>query len=180
MRRSEAATAETAGGRAYMQAVARARNGPARRRPEGEPMIQTTRLAAAFAFGAALTAAGVALAQTQTGSTAPPAASAQPAPPPAHSAPTPTQSSPPWAQSETPTIKPSDPNTSQPTYSVDPPPDGSSGVYLPAAILGYAKSAAGCVVIGCDDGPQVGGAPGPSSSGPAEPPPANPGPPDPH
>ncbi|HXQ13771.1 MAG TPA: hypothetical protein VN814_04015 [Caulobacteraceae bacterium] len=135
-------------------------------------MIRKTRLAAAFAFGAGLTAAGVALAQTQTGSAAPPAASAQPTPPPA-------QSPPPWVQPETPTIKPSDPNTSQPTYAVDPPPQGSSGVYLPAVILGSAKSVAGCVVIGCDDGPQVGGAPGPSSPGSAEPPPANPRPSDP-
>ena len=53
-------------------------------------------------------------------------------------------------------------------------------VYLPAVVGGYAKSVAGCVVVGCDDGPQVGGAPGPSSSGSTEPPPANPGPSDPH
>ena len=132
-------------------------------------MIRQTRLVAAFAFGAALTAAGAALAQTQTESAAPPAASAQPAPPPAPST---LQR----LQSETPAIKPSDPNTNQPTYAVDPPPQGSSGVYLPAAVLGYAKSAAGCVVIGCDDGPQGGGSAGPSSSGSADPPPANPGP----
>jgi len=136
-------------------------------------MIRTTRLAAALAFGAGLTAAGVALAQTQAGSAAPPAASAQPAPPPA-------QSAPPSIPSEAPAIKPSDPDFSQPKYSVNPPPDGPSGVYLPAVVGGYAKSVAGCVVVGCDDGPQVGGAPGPSSSGSTEPPPANPGPSDPH
>jgi hypothetical protein len=147
-------------------------------------MNRTTRLAAAFAFGAGLTAAGVALAQTQPES-APPAAVAQPAPPPPQ----------PWAQSETPAIKPwrmdagqptySVDRISQPTYSVDPPPDGASGIYLPAVVLGYAKSAAGCVVVGCEDGPQVGGAADSSSVGPppaasAEPPPpAGPGPSDP-
>jgi len=130
-------------------------------------MIRKTGLAAAFVFAAGLTAAGAALAQTQTENAAPPAASAQPAPPP-------TQSTLQRVQSETQTIKPSDPNTNQPTYAVDPPPQGSSGVYLPAAVLGYAKSAAGCVVVGCDDGPQAGGSAGPSV--PAAPPPANPGP----
>jgi hypothetical protein len=43
----------------------------------------------------------------------------------------------------------------QPTYSVGRPPEGSSGIYLPAAVLGYTRSAVGCVVIGCDDGPEV-------------------------
>ena len=136
-------------------------------------MIRTTRLAAAFAFGAGLTAAGVALAQTQSGSPAPPAASAQPAPPPAPST---LQR----LQSETPAIKPSDPGANQPTYAVDPPPQGTSGVYLPAAVLGYAKSAAGCVVVGCNDGPQAGGSAGPSPSASAAPPPANPGQSGPH
>jgi len=136
-------------------------------------MIRTKRLAAAVAFGAGLAVAGVALAQNQTGSPAPLAAPAQPAPPPAQSTLSP-------IQSETPTIKPSDPNFSQPTYSVNPPPDGSSGVYLPEAILGYAKSAAGCAVIGCDEGPHVDGASGPPSSGSAGPLPANPGPAEPH
>lgn len=144
-------------------------------------MIRKTRLAAAFAFAAGLTAAGVALAQTQAGSAAPPAAAAQPAPPPAPST---LQR----LQSETPPIKPADPNTNQPTYAVDPPPQGASGVYLPAAVLGYAKSAAGCVVVGCNDGPQAVGSAGPSSSAPssagtsapATPPPANPGSSEPH
>jgi hypothetical protein len=165
MRPSDPATPETAGGGAYMQMAAR-QGRPCAAAPGGEHMIRKTRLAAALAFGAGLTAAGVALAQTQTGSAAPPPASAQPAPPP--------------TQSETPTFKPSDSEFSQPKYSVDPPPDSSSGLYLPAVVGGYAKSVAGCVVVGCDDGPQVGGAPGPATSaGPAEPPPANPGPSDP-
>jgi hypothetical protein len=134
-------------------------------------MIRKTNLAAAFAFTVGLPAAG--MAPAQTASPAAPAASAQAAPPPAPST---LQR----LQAETPPIKPSDPNTNQPTYAVDPPPQGASGVYLPSAVLGYAKSAAGCVVIGCDDGPQAGGSAGPSSSGqsspaPATPPPANPG-----
>jgi len=138
-------------------------------------MIRQISLMAAFAFGAALTASGAALAQsqTQTQSAAPPAPPAQPAPPPAPST---LQR----LQSETPTIKPSDPNTNQPTYAVDRPPQGTSGVYLPAAVLGYAKSAAGCVVVGCEDGPQASGAAAPSTPAPATPPPANPGPTDPH
>jgi hypothetical protein len=124
-------------------------------------MIPSKRLAAAFAFGAGLAAAGVALAQAQTGSPAPPAASAQQAPPPVQSAlPGGTL---PSAQPQTPT-KPYYTDTTQPTYSVDPPPDTPSGVYLPAAVLGYAKSAAGCVTIGCDDGPHAGGAAGPPTS----------------
>jgi hypothetical protein len=135
-------------------------------------MIRKTRLAAAFAFGAGLAAAGVAPAPAQSGGAAPPAASAQPAPP--------AQSSPPPAQSDTPTFKSSDSEFSQPKYSVDPPPDSSSGLYLPAVVGGYAKSVAGCVVVGCDDGPQVGGSPAPSTAGTAELPPANEGPPDPH
>ncbi len=142
-------------------------------------MIRQISLVAAFAFGAGLTAAGAALAQTQTQTqaqtqtAAPPPASAQPAPPPAPST---LQR----LQSETPAIKPSDPNTNQPTYAVDRPPQGKSGVYLPAAVLGYAKSAAGCVVVGCNDGPQASGAAEPSTPTPATPPPANPGPTGPH
>ncbi len=143
-------------------------------------MNRTTRLAAAFAFGAGLTTAGLALAQTQPESAAPPAAAAEPAPPAAQ----------PWAPSDTSAIPPgrldlsrptySIDRTAQPTYSVDAPPGGASGIYLPAVVLGYAKSAAGCVVIGCEDGPQVGGAPATSSSGPppagsAAPPLAGPG-----
>jgi hypothetical protein len=105
-------------------------------------MIRFTRLTAAFAFAAGLTAAGMALAQTQP-------------------------------EAARPAIKPADPGASQPTYAVDPPPEGASGVYLPAAVLGYAKSAAGCVVVGCNDGPQGSGAP--ASAAPATPPAANPG-----
>jgi hypothetical protein len=146
-------------------------------------MIRKTHVAAAFAFGAALAAGGAALAQTQTQvqgvSAASPAASAQPTPPPARPAPPWSPSARPWADPEAPMIKPSDTDTGQPTYAVDAPPGGASGVYLPAAILGYAKSATGCVVVGCDDGPQVNGAPASSSSPSAtastEPPPANPG-----
>jgi hypothetical protein len=132
-------------------------------------MSQTTRLAAAFALAAGLTAAGVALAQTQPGSAAPPPATVQPAPAPA-------QSAPPWDQTDTATIKPWDAGASQRTYSVDAPPDSSSGLYLPAVVLGYAKSTAGCVVLGCEDGPQVGGDSAPQAPAPAAPPPpANPG-----
>lgn len=143
-------------------------------------MSRKMRLAAAFAFGAGLAAAGMAPAQTRTENAPPLAASAQPAPPPDQSTP--------WAQSGTLTIKPwgldadqpsySVDRTSQPTYSVDPPPEGASGIYLPAVVLGYAKSAAGCVVVGCEDGPQVGGAEAPSPAASAQPPPANPGPSD--
>jgi len=120
-------------------------------------MIPSKRLAAAIALGATLAAASVAMAQTQTGSTAPPVASPPPAPSalPAGTLPS--------AQPQTP-AKPYYTDTTQPTYSVDPPPDTPSGVYLPAAVLGYAKSAAGCVTIGCDDGPHAGGAAGPSTS----------------
>ena len=130
-------------------------------------MTRTTRLLAAFAFGAGLTAAGVALAQTQTSGTLPPAPAAQPAPPP-------DLSTPPSLSPEASPTKPWDPDAIQPTYSVNPPPDGSSGIYLPAVVLGYAKSAAGCVVIGCNDGPQVGRAAGSPPSGSAQPAPANP------
>jgi hypothetical protein len=145
--------------------------------PGDEAMIRKTRLAAAFAFGAGLTAASVGFAQTQAASAAPPAASAPSKPP---SAPLPAGTLPsttaPPAQPDSAPIKPWDQNTDQRVYSVDPPPDSSSGVYLPAAVLGYAKSAAGCVVIGCDDGPQAGGAAGSSSPASAQPlPPANPG-----
>jgi hypothetical protein len=129
-------------------------------------MSQKTRLAAAFALAAGLTAAGMAPAQTQPGSAAAPPATAQPAP---------AQSAPPWDQTDTATIKPWDAGASQRTYSVDPPPDSSSGLYLPAVVLGYAKSTAGCVVLGCEDGPQVGGDAAPPASAPAAPPPANPG-----
>ena len=129
-------------------------------------MIQTTHLAAGLAFAAGLTAAGVALAQTQQpASAAPAAASTQPAP---------ADTTPPLVQSETPIFKPYDPDSSQPAYSVRPP-DGSSGIYLPAVILGYGKSVAGCIVIGCKDGPQVDGSSA-SSSGSAETPPVNPDP----
>ena len=161
VRPSDPLTAESAGGGAYMEVAGAPKGRPCAARKGGEHMTRKTRLVAAFAVGAGLTAAGVAVAQAQTGSAAPRAASAQPAPPPAQSTP--------------PTIQPLDPNAGQPSYSQDPPPDSSSGIYLPAVILGYARSAAGCVVIGCDDGPRVGGSE-PSSSGSAEPLPVTPGP----
>jgi hypothetical protein len=135
-------------------------------------MTRKTRLVAALALAAGLTAAVAAVAQTQTGSAAPPAASAQPAPPPA-------QSTPLRAQSEAPVFQPFDPMAGQPTYSQDAPPDSSSGIYLPAVILGYARSATACVVIGCADGPRVGGAE-PSSSAADAPLPVTPGPFSPH
>ena len=114
-------------------------------------MIRRTRLAAAFAFGAGLTMTGAVLAQTQSGSAAPATASAEPALPPAQSTS--------W-----------DPDASQAVYSVPPPPDSSSGIDLPTAVGGYARSVAGCVLIGCDDGPQVTAPSGPSSPGSDEPP----------
>lgn len=130
-------------------------------------MSRNTCLAATFAIAIGLTAAGVAAAQTQpqTTSAAPPAAAAQPAP---------AAQSAPWDQYEPATIKPWDSDTSQRTYSVDAPPDSSSGLYLPAVVLGYAKSTAGCVVLGCEDGPQVGGDSAPSSAPPPPPPPVGP------
>jgi hypothetical protein len=121
-------------------------------------MTRQMRLAAALAFGAGLAMAGAALAQPQSGTTsgsaAPPADAAQPV-------------SPSPAQSATPAIKPAAPIASdQPVYSVNPPPDSSSGIYLPAVVGGYAKSVAGCVAVGCDDGPQVSPPAGPPPSGP--------------
>ena len=167
----ELAAAETASGGAYMRAAALPRDvlarGGDRRRIE---MIRTTLLATAFAFGAGLMAAGAAPAQSQAVDAAAQAPIAQP-----------------WDQSALPagtlppapgtlTIKHWDPDQrfapdpSQPTYSVAPPPDGPSGIYLPAVVLGYAKSAAGCVVLGCEDGAQVNGAPAtPAVPAPPEP-----------
>ena len=134
-------------------------------------MTRQTRLAAALALAAGLTASGMAAAQAQTGSAPPPAAAAQPAPP--------AQSTPPRAQSDPPAIQRTDPVAGQPTYSADPPPDSTSGIYLPSVILGYARSATACVVVGCDDGPRVGGYE-PTNSGANEPLPVTPGPFTPH
>lgn len=171
VRPSDPEAAESAGGGAYMEVAGRPRAACAATQG-GEHMIRMTRLVAAIALGAGLTAAGVAVAQTQTGSTAPQAASAQPALPPA-------QSTPPPAPSETPTTQHLDAVAGQPSYSANPPPESSSGIYLPSVILGYARSATACVVIGCDDGPRVSGYE-PSSSGAAEPLPVTPGPFTPH
>jgi hypothetical protein len=118
-------------------------------------MIRGTRLAAAFALCAGLTLAGAAPAQTQDGSVAPPG-SIQPAPP-----------------QEQPATVP-DPDASQQVYSV--PQLDNSNPDLPRAVGGYARSVAGCVLIGCnDDGsPDT---PSPVSDEPQppdNPPPANP------
>ena len=119
-------------------------------------------LAVALAVWAGWAAAGVAYAQTQdSAAAAAPANSPPPAPLVLPSANAP--------------LKPADPkNTDQPVYSVKPPADSSSGMYLPGVVGGYAKSATGCVVVGCDDGPTVEGAPRGSDTPP--PPPSNPGP----
>ena len=123
-------------------------------------MILKMRLAAALVIGAGLAVHGAALAQTQGAGAAPTATTPAPTTAPPNLSP-----------------PPSDPRTGQPTYSVPPPHDSSSGLYLPAVVGGYVKSTAGCVVAGCDNGPSVSA---PSSPGAVEPPPpamtpANPG-----
>lgn len=133
-------------------------------------MTRKKRLVAAFALGAGLTAAGVAVGQAQTGSSAPQAAAAPTASPRAQSTPQP-------VQSQAPTVQHMDPGASQPTYSAAPPPDSAPGIYLPAVVFGYARSAANCVVIGCEDGPRVGGS---EPSGSPDPLPVTPGPYIPH
>ncbi len=117
-------------------------------------MIRWSRLAAALALGAGLTVAGAVLAQSQSGSDAPAAGTVLPAPPPDQSTTLPTKS---W-----------DSDATQPVYSVSPPPGSSQDLDLPTAVGGYARSVAGCVVIGCDDGPQVRGPSGTPSSAPGE------------
>ena len=122
-------------------------------------MIPLKRLAAAFALGAGL-AAGAALAQTQNDGAAPADASVQPSPTPAQ-----------------PTILPTDsrdPDATQPVYSVSPPPDSAPDRDLPTVVGGYARSVAGCVVLGCDDDPQLGDPPGPLAPRPGETPPPPP------
>jgi hypothetical protein len=138
-------------------------------------MIATTRTAAAVAFGLALSAAGAALAQT--GGAAPTAPQTPPPSTTPSSKTAPATALPagtlPSAQPDASTLKPGyTEDNRQPTYGVDPRPNTPSGVYLPAAVLGYAKSAAGCVTVGCDDGPHAGGAAGPATS----PPPPQPAP----
>jgi hypothetical protein len=171
--------AETGGVGAYIQAASRPWDGLCAAAPGDEHMIRWTRLAAAFVLGAGLTVAGAAPAQTQSGNAAAPG---QPAPPPAQST-TPSikswdpDASKPWDPNASKPWDPNasqpwDPNARQPVYSVPPPPDGPSGIYLPAVVGGYAKSVAGCVLVGCNDGPQVGGASGSSSSSSNGPPPA--------
>lgn len=134
-------------------------------------MTRERRLMAAFALGTGLTVAGVAVSQNQTGN-AGSATASQPVTPAA-------QSTPPQVQPEAPTIQHFDPDASQPIYSADPPPASAPGIYLPAVVFGYARSAANCVVIGCDAGPRVGGYE-PSSPGSADPLPVAPGPYMPH
>jgi hypothetical protein len=72
--------AEPAGAGAYMRAASRPWDGLCAAAPGDEQMMRQTRLAAAFAFGAGLAAAGAALGQTQGGSAATPPSSAQRAP----------------------------------------------------------------------------------------------------
>jgi len=124
-------------------------------------MIRSTHFVAALAFGVGLSGASVALAQTQTGGAAAPSRATQSAPPPAGSLPPP-------VKVELPALKPWSPNATGPTYSIAQP-EGSSGIYLPAVVLGYAKSATLCVTLGCEDGPQVGGSSGASPTGSTEP-----------
>jgi hypothetical protein len=122
-------------------------------------------LAVAFALGGGLLATNSALAQTQTGGATPTYPSAQPLAPPTPP-PTPAPSSGP-------------PLADQPVYSVNPPPGDTSGIYLPAVVGGYVKSATSCAVVGCDNGPDV----PPPAAGADIPPtltPANPGPSGPH
>jgi hypothetical protein len=127
-------------------------------------MIRGTRLAAAFALCAGLAVAGAAPAQTQSGTT-PAADPAQPAPPTDQST----------------TVSPSDSDAAQHVYSV-PPPDSSPDRDLPSVVGGYARSVAGCAVLGCEDAPQLGDPPGPLAPKPDEaptPPPVNAQPTDP-
>lgn len=115
-------------------------------------MSKKTRVWATLSFGVGLILAGSALAQ----STAPPAStpfgSAAPVDATSQFTQTPAMQTP--AQPAPLVITPPGPRADQPTYSVGRP-EGSSGIYLPAAVLGYSRSVVGCVVTGCDDGPQV-------------------------
>jgi hypothetical protein len=123
-------------------------------------MIPLKRLAAAFALGAGLAMAGAAMAQTPNDSAAPAGASAQPAPPP--------------TEATTPQVESRDPDATQPVYSVSPPPDSAPDRDLPTVVGGYARSVAGCAVLGCDDDPQLGDPPGPLAPKPDETPPPPP------
>jgi hypothetical protein len=110
-------------------------------------MSKEPRLWVTLSFGVGLILAQPAFAQgtavaasTPVGSAAPAAGSSQSTPAPAQPVPL--------------VITPPAPKADQQTYSIGRP-EGSSGIYLPAAVLGYTRSAAGCVVNGCADGPQV-------------------------
>jgi hypothetical protein len=118
-------------------------------------MIRATRLAAAIALCAGLAMAGAAPAQTQDGSVAGPD-STQPAPP----------------QDQPATVP--DPDASQHVYSV--PQLDNADPDVPRAVGGYARSVAGCVLIGCDDNGEPDSLTPPSDEPqpPDNPPPANP------
>ena len=105
-------------------------------------MTRAVLAAAALAASVSLAWAGGGYAQAQSQSPAPPAAA------PADPGSAPTQ--PPTSQPNL-----STPDSNQQSYSPRPPSDDSSGVYLPAAVGGYLRSSASCLVIGCDDGPEV-------------------------
>ena len=117
-------------------------------------MSKETRVWVTLSFGVGLILARPAFAQGTA------EAASTPAGPTAAIA-SPTQ--PMTALSEPLVIKPPSLRADQPTYAVDRPPEGSSGIYLPAVVLGYTRSAVGCVVVGCDDGPQVHDTSGPAT-----------------
>lgn len=123
-------------------------------------MIPLKRLAATAVLAAGLVAAGAALAQSQT------QVPTQ----------TPTDITGPTNAADQPTLPPGDSanDDKQRTYSVSPPPDSAPDRDLPTALGGYARSVAGCAVLGCDDDPQLGDAPGPLAPRPGETPPPPP------
>jgi hypothetical protein len=112
-------------------------------------MSNETRVWAALSFGVGLILVQPAFAQGTAATASTPLGSADSVASSSQSTPTPTP-----AQPAPLVITPPGRSADQPTYSVGRP-EGSSGIYLPAAVLGYTRSAVGCVVVGCDDGPQV-------------------------
>lgn len=119
-------------------------------------MSKETRVWATLSFGVGLILARSAFAQGTAAAASTPVGSTT-------SIASPTQPTPALAQPEPLVIKPPAFRADQPTYSVGRP-EGSSGIYLPAVVLGYTRSVVGCVVIGCDDGPQVHDTSGPSDT----------------
>ena len=101
-------------------------------------MAKETWVWATLSFGVGLILAPSSMAQSPGGAAPTPPSTSQPAP----------------APSVPLVIPPLKRQADQPTYSVGRP-EGSSGIYLPAAVLGYTRSVAGCVVAGCADGPEV-------------------------